>query len=158
MRKGGISPGREAQRHHRAVSVRGVTCLRGGDGDTVPSGVTIQHPALPIPRALGCSVAEERRKVRASRVEGSSCWTQQEKKQLPNCASLLAKGHGREVTRCWHQHRNTWQGQGRAASEGKQHHPKLLQPLGAQPGLQLLLILPELFFLQRGPDTSLQQC
>lgn len=130
---------------------------RWGGGNTMSSGVTIQHPALPIPGGLGLLRGRGEEEGQSQQSGGKQLLDTAGKKQLPNCTSLLEKGRGREVTRCWHQHRNTWQGQGSQGGEAS-ITPKLLQPLGAQPGLQLLIILPELLFFQPGPDTSLQQC
>lgn len=90
------------------------------------------NPALPIPSVfLGLLRGRGEEEGQSQQSGGKQLLDTAGKKQLPNCASLLEKGHGREVTRCWHQHRNTWQGQGRAAKEGKQDHPQAPTAFGS---------------------------
>lgn len=81
------------------------------------TGVTIQHPTLPIPDGLGLLRGRGEEEGQSQQSGGKQLLDTAGEKQLPNCASLLEKGHGREVTRCWHQQRNTWQGQGSQGGE-----------------------------------------
>lgn len=88
-----------------------------------PSGVTVLHPSLPIPGGLGLLRGRGEEEGQSQQSGGKQLLDTAGKKQLPNCASVLEKGHGREVTRCWQQRREHLAGTGQGSLRGEAASP-----------------------------------